>query len=160
MKIDWTPLREIIASKNRFVLTTHVRPDADAIGSQIAMAGLPQWEGQPQLEPEILPQAPLHAFIRDVNSIGLLRLDRGDAIAELVPPIRLENRQRLGIGLLRDRASRNARHDRAIADADRLPVEISKNARLCPDLGTTTAMPALADERTPNAALEGSLRAQ
>src|SRR5438309_9107652 len=40
MKIDWTPLREIIASKNRFVLTTHVRPDADAIGSEIAMAAL------------------------------------------------------------------------------------------------------------------------
>ncbi|MGE5195344.1 MAG: DHH family phosphoesterase [Deltaproteobacteria bacterium] len=40
MKIDWTPLREIIAARNRFVLTTHVRPDADAIGSEIAMAGL------------------------------------------------------------------------------------------------------------------------
>lgn len=40
MKIDWTPLRAIIAVKNRFVLTTHVRPDADAIGSEIAMAGL------------------------------------------------------------------------------------------------------------------------
>ena len=40
MKIDWTPLREIIDSKKRFVLTTHVRPDADAIGSEIAMAGL------------------------------------------------------------------------------------------------------------------------
>src|SRR5262245_6011172 len=40
MKIDWTPLREIIAVKNRFVLTTHVRPDADAIGPEIALAGL------------------------------------------------------------------------------------------------------------------------
>src|SRR6476661_2247443 len=40
MKIDWTPLREVIAASNRFVLTTHVRPDADAIGSEIAMAGL------------------------------------------------------------------------------------------------------------------------
>jgi phosphoesterase RecJ-like protein len=40
MKIDWTPLREIIAGGSRFVLTTHVRPDADAIGSEIAMAGL------------------------------------------------------------------------------------------------------------------------
>jgi phosphoesterase RecJ-like protein len=40
MKIDWTPLREIIADNRRFVLTTHVRPDADAIGSEIAMAGL------------------------------------------------------------------------------------------------------------------------
>jgi phosphoesterase RecJ-like protein len=40
MKIDWTPLRPIIATSQRFVLTTHVRPDADAIGSEIAMAGL------------------------------------------------------------------------------------------------------------------------
>jgi phosphoesterase RecJ-like protein len=40
MKIDWTPLREIIAARNRFVLTTHVRPDADAIGSEVALAGL------------------------------------------------------------------------------------------------------------------------
>jgi phosphoesterase RecJ-like protein len=40
MKIDWTPLRAIIAAHQRFVLTTHVRPDADAIGSEIAMAGL------------------------------------------------------------------------------------------------------------------------
>ncbi len=40
MKIDWTPLRAIVAANQRFVLTTHVRPDADAIGSEIAMAGL------------------------------------------------------------------------------------------------------------------------
>ncbi|HLJ09621.1 MAG TPA: bifunctional oligoribonuclease/PAP phosphatase NrnA [Planctomycetaceae bacterium] len=40
MKIDWTPLEEIIEAHHRFVLTTHVRPDADAIGSEIAMAGL------------------------------------------------------------------------------------------------------------------------
>jgi phosphoesterase RecJ-like protein len=40
MKIDWTPLREILEVSQRFVLTTHVRPDADAIGSQIGMAGL------------------------------------------------------------------------------------------------------------------------
>jgi phosphoesterase RecJ-like protein len=40
MKIDWTPLREIVATNHRFVLTTHVRPDADAIGSEVAMAGL------------------------------------------------------------------------------------------------------------------------
>lgn len=40
MKIDWTPLREILETSQRFVLTTHVRPDADAIGSEIGMAGL------------------------------------------------------------------------------------------------------------------------
>ena len=40
MKIDWTPLREILEVSQRFVLTTHVRPDADAIGSEVALAGL------------------------------------------------------------------------------------------------------------------------
>lgn len=42
MKIDWTPLLELIreSTSRRFVLTTHVRPDADAIGSEVGMAGL------------------------------------------------------------------------------------------------------------------------
>lgn len=40
MKIDWEPLREIIESNQRFVLSSHVRPDADAIGSELAMAGI------------------------------------------------------------------------------------------------------------------------
>src|SRR5262249_22588028 len=40
MKIDWTPLLELLPTSRRFVLTTHVRPDADAIGSQVGMAGL------------------------------------------------------------------------------------------------------------------------
>jgi bifunctional oligoribonuclease and PAP phosphatase NrnA len=40
MKIQWNELQALISDKQRFVLTTHVRPDADAIGSEIAMAGL------------------------------------------------------------------------------------------------------------------------
>src|SRR5215475_335426 len=40
MKIDWTPFLEMIRQSHRFVLTTHVRPDADAIGSEVGMAGL------------------------------------------------------------------------------------------------------------------------
>ncbi|MFN0053159.1 MAG: DHH family phosphoesterase [Planctomycetales bacterium] len=40
MKIDWTPLRALVETPKRFVLTTHVRPDADALGSELAMAGL------------------------------------------------------------------------------------------------------------------------
>ena len=35
---DWTRLKTFIDSKVRFLLTTHVHPDGDAIGSQIAMA--------------------------------------------------------------------------------------------------------------------------
>lgn len=40
MRINWEPLREIIRTNQRYVLTTHVRPDADALGSELAMAGL------------------------------------------------------------------------------------------------------------------------
>lgn len=37
MPIDWQPLQDIISSHLRFVITSHVRPDADAIGSEIGL---------------------------------------------------------------------------------------------------------------------------
>ncbi len=40
MNIDWEPLREIIDQNQRFVLSSHVRPDADALGSELGMAML------------------------------------------------------------------------------------------------------------------------
>ncbi|MFQ5732183.1 MAG: bifunctional oligoribonuclease/PAP phosphatase NrnA [Planctomycetaceae bacterium] len=39
MNIDWEPLRQIIDGHQRFVLTSHKNPDADALGSELAMAG-------------------------------------------------------------------------------------------------------------------------
>ncbi|MEX2286365.1 MAG: bifunctional oligoribonuclease/PAP phosphatase NrnA [Planctomycetaceae bacterium] len=46
MSIDWEPLREIFESHERFVLSSHVRPDADAIGSELALAGLLERRGK------------------------------------------------------------------------------------------------------------------
>lgn len=40
MPIDWKPLAEIVRANERFVLTSHIRPDADALGSEIGMAGV------------------------------------------------------------------------------------------------------------------------
>ncbi|MEW4487787.1 bifunctional oligoribonuclease/PAP phosphatase NrnA [Thalassoglobus sp. JC818] len=40
MPIDWQALADIISTHQRFVLTSHVRPDADAIGSEIGFAEL------------------------------------------------------------------------------------------------------------------------
>lgn len=40
MPIDWKPLQEIVSANQRFVITSHVRPDADAIGSEQGLAGL------------------------------------------------------------------------------------------------------------------------
>ncbi len=38
MAIDWQPLVEIVDRFDRFVLTSHVRPDCDALGSELGMA--------------------------------------------------------------------------------------------------------------------------
>lgn len=40
MPINWPRFQEIVASANRFVLTSHVRPDCDALGSELAMAAV------------------------------------------------------------------------------------------------------------------------
>jgi phosphoesterase RecJ-like protein len=37
MPLDWTPLVRFIHANDHFVLMTHVRPDADGLGSQIAL---------------------------------------------------------------------------------------------------------------------------
>jgi phosphoesterase RecJ-like protein len=37
---DWSRFVEIVGSHQRFLLTTHVRPDGDALGSEVAMAGI------------------------------------------------------------------------------------------------------------------------
>lgn len=40
MSIDWLPLRDVIEQNDRFLVTTHVRPDGDALGSEVGMVGL------------------------------------------------------------------------------------------------------------------------
>lgn len=44
--MDWQPLWEIIESNQRFVLSSHVRPDADALGSELAMAEMLESKGK------------------------------------------------------------------------------------------------------------------
>jgi phosphoesterase RecJ-like protein len=38
MPIDWRPFVELVKQHNSFVLTSHMRPDCDAIGSELALA--------------------------------------------------------------------------------------------------------------------------
>lgn len=40
MRLDWTSLLELLESRERFVLTSHVRPDCDALGSELGLAGI------------------------------------------------------------------------------------------------------------------------
>ncbi len=46
MDINWEPLRQIIQTHQRFVISSHVRPDADAIGSEIGLAHILQSLGK------------------------------------------------------------------------------------------------------------------
>jgi phosphoesterase RecJ-like protein len=38
MAIDWQPFKNLVSKSHSFVLTSHMRPDCDAIGSEIALA--------------------------------------------------------------------------------------------------------------------------
>ncbi len=44
--IAWNELKAIIDRHQRFVLTSHVRPDCDALGSELAMAELLEFLGK------------------------------------------------------------------------------------------------------------------
>jgi phosphoesterase RecJ-like protein len=38
MPLDWTPFVDLVRPRRRFLLTTHVRPDGDGLGSMLALA--------------------------------------------------------------------------------------------------------------------------
>jgi bifunctional oligoribonuclease and PAP phosphatase NrnA len=40
MAIAWARFTEIIHQHQRFLLTSHIRPDCDALGSELGMAGI------------------------------------------------------------------------------------------------------------------------
>jgi len=40
MQVDWKRFKEVIQDANNVILTSHIRPDCDALGSCLGMAGL------------------------------------------------------------------------------------------------------------------------
>ena len=38
--MDWTPLKELIDRHSSFLITSHVRPDADALGSELGLRAI------------------------------------------------------------------------------------------------------------------------
>src|SRR5207302_1234646 len=40
MPLDWAPFVDLVRRHQRFLLTTHVRPDGDGLGSMLALAGV------------------------------------------------------------------------------------------------------------------------
>src|SRR5713101_1256920 len=46
MPIDWGPFVELVRRHQRFLLTTHVRPDGDGLGSMLALADVLEQQGK------------------------------------------------------------------------------------------------------------------
>jgi phosphoesterase RecJ-like protein len=69
MSIEWSPLAAIIASHSSFLLTTHVRPDGDALGSEIGMAGILSQMGKRVRIVNVSPTPPRYDFLDPENSI-------------------------------------------------------------------------------------------
>src|SRR5262249_35496779 len=63
MSIDWTPLADLIETHDRFLVTTHVRPDGDALGSVVGMAGLLRQKGKDVRVVIVSPTPPRYDFL-------------------------------------------------------------------------------------------------
>jgi bifunctional oligoribonuclease and PAP phosphatase NrnA len=63
MTIDWVPLANLIETHDRFLVTTHVRPDGDALGSEVGMAGLLRQKGKDVRVVNSSPTPPRYDFL-------------------------------------------------------------------------------------------------
>jgi phosphoesterase RecJ-like protein len=63
MTIDWTPLADLIETHDRWLVTTHVRPDGDALGSEVGMAGLLRQKGKDVRVVNASPTPPRYEFL-------------------------------------------------------------------------------------------------
>src|ERR1700722_12788439 len=63
MSIEWTPLADVIETHDRFLVTTHVRPNGDALGSEVGMAGLLRQRGKDVRVVNASPTPPRYDFL-------------------------------------------------------------------------------------------------
>jgi phosphoesterase RecJ-like protein len=73
MTIDWRPFAELVNASQSFVLTSHMRPDCDAIGSELALALALRSLGKEVRIVNADPVPPHIAFIdphRDIRVLG------------------------------------------------------------------------------------------
>ena len=67
MSINWARFKQIVSQNQRFLLTSHIRPDCDALGSELGMAGVLESLGKEVLIVNAQETPPNLAFI-DPNS--------------------------------------------------------------------------------------------
>jgi phosphoesterase RecJ-like protein len=89
MSIQWSRFVEIINAHQRFLLVSHIRPDCDALGSELGMAGVLEAVGKTVRIVNGQATPPNLAFIDPTKRIGV--------IGETVQPAELANIEALMI---------------------------------------------------------------
>ena len=72
MTIDWDRLIELISKHQRFVLTSHIRPDCDALGSELGMAGILEAMGKDVAIVNGHQTPPILSFLDPTGSIRVI----------------------------------------------------------------------------------------
>src|SRR5262245_55204539 len=72
MSINWPRFAEIVRSHERFLLVSHVRPDCDALGSELGMAGVLESLGKRARIVNGQATPPNLAFIDPTRRIGVI----------------------------------------------------------------------------------------
>jgi phosphoesterase RecJ-like protein len=72
MTINWSRFAEIIRSHQRFLLVSHIRPDCDALGSELGMAGVLEALGKTVRIVNGQATPPNLAFIDPARRIGVI----------------------------------------------------------------------------------------
>jgi len=72
MSIDWDTLIELIRKHDRFVLTSHIRPDCDALGSELGMAGILEAMGKQVSIVNGHPTPPSLSFLDPTGGIRVI----------------------------------------------------------------------------------------
>jgi phosphoesterase RecJ-like protein len=75
MSIDWPRFVKLVNSHDRFLLTSHIRPDCDALGSELGMAGLLKALGKEVLIVNAQKTPPNLAFIDPTSRFRTLGVD-------------------------------------------------------------------------------------
>ena len=77
MSLDWSPFVDVVRRCQRFVLTTHVRPDPDALGSSLALTEATRRHGQKRPRGDFQCVAAALRFLGPDTASRLLREARG-----------------------------------------------------------------------------------
>ena len=75
MAVDWQKFVEVIQSHERFILTSHIRPDCDALGSVLGMMDILEQLGKDVIVVNGQPTPPNLAFIDPENRIKAIGVD-------------------------------------------------------------------------------------